>query len=98
MVTGSRAVTGRDNGRFHAPLYSVADERHTDKERYNTIANDLKGLGRRMVIGGMHVHVGIEGDDQRIAMMNEIRPYLPLLLALSTSSRSGRASITGLKS
>ena len=80
------------------PFTPWSTQRHTDKERYNTIADDLKGLGRRMVIGGMHVHVGIEEDEQRIAVMNEIRSFLPLLLALSTSSPFWQGENTGLKS
>ena len=80
------------------PFTPWSTQRHTDKERYNTIADDLKGLGRRMVIGGMHVHVGIDDDEQRISVMNEIRIFLPLLLALSTSSPFWQGENTGLKS
>ena len=47
------------------PFTPWRTQRHTDKQRYNAIADDLKGLGRRMVIGGMHVHVGI--DDEELA-------------------------------
>jgi glutamate---cysteine ligase / carboxylate-amine ligase len=80
------------------PFTPWSTQRHTDKQRYNTIADDLKGLGRRMVIGGMHVHVGIDDDEQRIAVMNGIRSFLPLLLALSTSSPFWQGEDTGLKS
>jgi carboxylate-amine ligase len=51
-----------------------------------------------MVIGGMHVHVGIDDNEQRISVMNEIRYYLPILLALSTSSPFWQGENTGLKS
>jgi carboxylate-amine ligase len=51
-----------------------------------------------MVIGGMHVHVAIEDPDQRIATMNDMRIFLPLLLALSTSSPFWQGESTGLKS
>ena len=51
-----------------------------------------------MVIGGMHVHVGIDDNEQRISVMNEIRSFLPLLLALSTSSPFWQGENTGLKS
>jgi len=80
------------------PFTPWCTQRHTDRKRYNTIAHDLKGLGRRMVIGGMHVHVGIDDDEQRISIMNEIRGFLPLLLALSTSSPFWQGENTGLKS
>src|SRR5262245_40282339 len=35
---------------------------------------------------GLHVHVGIKGGDRAIAVCNEMRRYLPELLALSASS------------
>src|SRR5215467_9335362 len=68
------------------PFTSWGTQRHTDMARYNKIAHDLQAVGRRMVISGMHVHVGIDDDEQRIAAMNHMRGFLPLLLALSTSS------------
>jgi glutamate---cysteine ligase / carboxylate-amine ligase len=71
---------------------------HADKHRYREIANELKTLGRRMVIGGMHVHVAIENNEERITTMNDVRPYLALLLALSTSSPFWQGENTGLKS
>jgi glutamate---cysteine ligase / carboxylate-amine ligase len=80
------------------PFTPWRTQRHTDQRRYDTIAHDLKGLGRRMVIGGMHVHVGIDDNEQRISVMNEIRSFLPLLLALSTSSPFWQGENTGLKS
>ena len=66
------------------PFTPWSTQRHTDKQRYRAIADDLKGLGKRMVVGGMHVHVGIEDREQRIGVMNDIRAFLPLRLALST--------------
>ena len=80
------------------PFTPWSTQRHTDKQRYRAIADDLKGLGKRMVVGGMHVHVGIEDREQRIGVMNDIRAFLPLLLALSTSSPFWQGENTGLKS
>src|SRR5262249_35931389 len=58
----------------------------TERDRYQAIARDLAGVGRRLVICGMHVHVGIEDDELRIDLMNQVRYFLPHLLMLSTSS------------
>jgi glutamate---cysteine ligase / carboxylate-amine ligase len=80
------------------PFASWNTQQHTDKDRYNRIADDLQVLGRRMVIGGMHVHVGIHDNEQLISVMNEIRHFLPLLLALSASSPFWQGEDTGLKS
>lgn len=71
---------------------------HTDKERYNVIAADLQMIARRMLISGMHVHIGIEDDDLRIDVMNQATYFLPHLLALSTSSPFWRGQLTGLSS
>jgi carboxylate-amine ligase len=71
---------------------------HTDKERYNVLARDLQGVVRRLLICGMHVHVGLDDDDLRIDLMSQIGYFLPHLLALCTSSPFWRGDLTGLKS
>jgi len=53
---------------------------------------------RRMLICGMHVHVGIEPPDRRIDLMNQMSYFLPHLLALSTSSPFWQGQDTGLAS
>jgi carboxylate-amine ligase len=55
-------------------------------------------VGRRLVICGMHVHAGIEDEDLRIDLMNQMRYFLPHILALSTSSPFWGSRNTGLKS
>jgi carboxylate-amine ligase len=70
----------------------------TEKERYRSLAFDLQGVGRRLVICGLHVHVGIDDDELRIDLMNQAMYFLPHLLALSTSSPFWRGEDTGLRS
>jgi len=70
----------------------------TPKERYQTLARDFAGIGRRLAICGMHVHVGIEDDELRIDLMNQARYFLPHLLMLSTSSPFWQGEDSGLKS
>jgi len=62
------------------------------------IAHDLQQVGRRLVISGMHVHVGVEDDDLRIDLLGQAAYFLPHLLALSTSSPFWQGAQTGLKS
>lgn len=69
----------------------------TPKARYQALANDFGGIGRRLSICGMHVHVGIEDPDDRIDVMNQIRYFLPHLLMLSTSSPFWEGEDTRLK-
>jgi carboxylate-amine ligase len=80
------------------PFAKWASQQHTDKERYNILAEDLQQVARRLVISGMHVHVGIEDDDLRIDLLGQAAYFLPHLLALSTSSPFWEGSRTGLKS
>jgi len=73
-------------------------QRFTDKERYRELEKDLALVARRMLICGMHVHVGIEDDDLRIDLLNQFSYFLPHLLALSTSSPFWEGEETGLRS
>ncbi len=47
---------------------------------------------------GMHVHVGIDDDELRIDLLNQVAYFLPHLLAFSTSSPFWQGENTGLKS
>lgn len=59
---------------------------------------DLRGAIRRMLICGTHIHVGLEDPDVRIDVMNQMRYFLPHLLALSTSSPFWEGESMGIKS
>jgi len=80
------------------PFAHWASQRPTTKARYESLARDLQGVGRRLLICGMHVHVGIPDDDLRIDLMSQVSYVLPHLLALSTSSPFWRGINTGLMS
>ena len=79
------------------PFARWSTQEPTERERYQAIAQDLAGVGRRLVICGMHVHVGIEDDELRIDLFNQARYFLPHLLMLSTSSPFAEGEDTGLK-
>ena len=80
------------------PYAQYATQRHTKRDRYNSLAQNMQAVARRMVIGGMHVHASIENDDLRIDLMNQTTYILPHLLALSTSSPFWEGTDTGLMS
>ena len=80
------------------PFAEWADQHHADKQRYNALAEELQTVVRRLLICGMHVHVGIEDADTRIDLMNQVSYFLPHLLCLSTSSPFWRGHNTGLMS
>ena len=80
------------------PMAAWEVQKHTDKERYNILARDMEAVARRLVICGMHVHVGLDDDDLRLDLLGQVSYFLPHLLALSTSSPFWRGEKTGLMS
>lgn len=78
------------------PLAVWSRVRPTNQPRYGKVMHDLQMLGSRTVVCGMHVHVEVPDLEQRVDLMNRIQRYLPLLLALSTSSPFWQAQRTGL--
>jgi carboxylate-amine ligase len=80
------------------PFSHWQDQKHTRKERYDQLTVEMQGAARRLLICGMHVHVGIEDDELRIDLMNQMSYFLPHLLALSCSSPFWEGRDTGLKS
>ena len=80
------------------PFALWTQQQHTPKERYDMLTEQMQGAARRLLICGMHVHVGIEDDELRIDLMNQLAYFLPHLLALSCSSPFWEGDNTGLKS
>jgi carboxylate-amine ligase len=73
-------------------------QKTTERVRYQSLESDLQGVGRRLAICGLHVHIGIPDDELRIDLLNQASYFLPHLLALSTSSPFWQGENTGLKS
>jgi carboxylate-amine ligase len=80
------------------PFARWGEQLPTDKDRYLELERDMQAVVRRLVICGMHVHVGVEDDDLRIDLMNQVSYFLPHILAASTSSPFWHGNDTGLKS
>lgn len=70
----------------------------TDGERYKGIVEDLQDVARANLIFGLHVHVGIKDKEVAMALTNQVRYFLPHILALSTSSPCWLGRPSGLKS
>jgi glutamate---cysteine ligase / carboxylate-amine ligase len=74
----------------------------TQGDRYMDLYTDMQDVARRLLIFGMHVHLGFGDDDRSKALlidtMNQVRYFLPHILALSTSSPFWHGRNTGLKS
>lgn len=84
------------------PFAKWEEQEITEGVRYKELLDDMQGVARRLLIFGMHVHVGF-GDDRdsknlMMEIMNQARYFIPHLLALSTSSPFWHGRKTGLKS
>lgn len=79
---------------FRAPAHSAL----TRDERYTRIAHDIGGLAAEHQINGMHVHVGIPDRDVGVRISNGLRPWLPVLVALSANSPFWQGADTGFAS
>ncbi|MEP2029956.1 MAG: carboxylate-amine ligase [Paracoccaceae bacterium] len=80
------------------PFADWKNQSHTARDRYDALELALGGVARRMLICGMHVHVGIEDKALRTDLMPQLSYFLPHLLALSTSSPFWKGDDTGLAS
>ncbi len=67
------------------------------KQRYDKVMADLQIIGRRNLLCGMHVHVAVPDPALRVELMRRITPFVPLFIALSTSSPFWQSHRTGLK-
>jgi carboxylate-amine ligase len=79
-----------------SPLAEWRRSVHSPKRRYAKLMDDLQMLARRNMLCGMHVHVELPDPSRRVEIMTRLLPYIPVLLALSTSSPFWERSPTGL--
>jgi glutamate---cysteine ligase / carboxylate-amine ligase len=74
------------------------EEPRTPFERYIELEEELQDVARSLLIFGLHVHIGVENQQVAVELMNQVRTWLPHLLALSTNSPFWSGRLTGLKS
>jgi glutamate---cysteine ligase / carboxylate-amine ligase len=80
------------------PFSHWGDQTVTEKTRYRNLAQDYRQVFREQVVFGCHVHVGIQDREAAIQTMNRVRPWLPVLLALSANSPYWLGADTGYAS
>jgi glutamate---cysteine ligase / carboxylate-amine ligase len=78
------------------PLAMPHQQKMTRKRRYKKVIDDLGMVGLGNALCGLHVHVEVPEPDHRVQIMHRMVPFLPLLLALSTSSPFWAGCETGL--
>jgi carboxylate-amine ligase len=79
------------------PTADWGRSQQSEGERYDAVMDDLQMIGHRNMLCGLHVHVELPYPDDRVDVMTRMLPYLPLMIALGTSSPFWRSRPTGLK-
>jgi len=80
------------------PLARWRELEHAEKPRYRSQLDRIQYPQHRNTTAGLHVHVGVDDADKAVWVANEIRWYLPVLLALSANSPYWNGFDTGLQS
>jgi glutamate---cysteine ligase / carboxylate-amine ligase len=68
------------------PFANVLDRIIYPADRYQDLIDRNQWIARRLVIFGVHIHIGMRNGEHAIQMNNALLHYLPLFLALSASS------------
>ncbi|MBV9614463.1 MAG: carboxylate-amine ligase [Ktedonobacteraceae bacterium] len=80
------------------PSSAWYSQEKTPKIRYIELEEEFQDVVRMRVIFGLHIHIGIESQEIAIILMNQLRTWLPHLLALSANSPFWLGRFTGVKS
>jgi len=80
------------------PFSGWKDQSITDKKRYQNLVERFQWPARRLLITGVHVHVGVESGEKSIAITNGLIRYIPHFIAISANSPIYEGEITGLAS
>jgi glutamate---cysteine ligase / carboxylate-amine ligase len=80
------------------PTAEYADQRISPLPRYQALVDRLQWLAHRLLIFGVHVHVGVRSPAKAIPIVNALSVYIPHFLALSASSPYWLGRDTGLAS
>ena len=91
--SGARLVSG-GTAPYGAPGLSGL----TDDARYRSLVAQVPGISGEEGTCACHVHVGVATRELGVHVLNRIRPWLPLLLALSGNSPLWRGRDTGWSS
>ena len=70
----------------------------TPDETYLRIERDYQQLAREQLICGCHVHVGIDDPELAVQVLNRVRPWLSVVLALAANSPFWIGADTGYAS
>lgn len=74
------------------------EQQTTEAERYTILEEEFQQASRSILVYGLHIHVGVIDPELAMTLMNQVRSWLPHLLALSSNSPFWGGRLTGIKS
>jgi carboxylate-amine ligase len=77
------------------PVLVDEDAEITPQPRYERIREEYGDLARTALVSAMHLHIDIDDEDEGVRVLDGIRPWLPVLLAVSANSPFCRGRDTG---
>ena len=80
------------------PFARWKDQSVTNTNRYLDFLEKMQWPVRRLIISGLHVHVGVESGEKAISITNGMTRYIPLLIGVSANSPFFDSELTGLAS
>ncbi|WP_019483089.1 carboxylate-amine ligase [Arthrobacter sp. TB 23] len=86
ISAAARKAGVRATGSATAPRIESAYPTLTDNQRYHQLRESARGIVADQFVNGLHVHVGIPDKESGVQALNRIRPWLPVITALSTNS------------
>jgi glutamate---cysteine ligase / carboxylate-amine ligase len=103
-LTKLRSALAENAGRYGLGVMAAAthpialwrEQKQTEKERYGKVMSEIQMIGLRDLLCGLHVHVELPDPGRRVEVMYRAIPFLPVLVALSTSSPFWQGQRTGL--
>jgi carboxylate-amine ligase len=78
--------------------FGAGEVQVSPKDRYRAMVDEFGEISREAGTCGMHVHVGIESREEGVAIIDRLRPWLPVVLALSVNSPYAEGRDTGYAS
>src|SRR5918912_1301484 len=80
------------------PFSSWTDQTVSPDPRYHRLIDNCQWTARRLLIFGVHTHVGLGSGEEAIAVSNSLATFIPHFLALSSSSPFWQGRDSGLAS
>ncbi len=80
------------------PTATWTEHEHADKPRYAAQLDRIQYPQHRNTTAGLHVHIGVDDAEKAVWIANELRWFVPVILAVSANSPFWCGLDTGLQS